>query len=124
MYVTRSRRFSVNWPIQITHAEYGVSNGAVVNISTSGVLFRTLVRYPVGQLLHIDIDIPGQPTLKLCGPIIREARSLGNGYYFAVQFKTFFGNGQKQLGDCLLELRRAELADEWGGSKAPAGAKA
>jgi hypothetical protein len=118
----RSRRININWPVKISHAKNGVADAAVINISTSGLLFRAVVRYRLGDLIELDIQLPDKSSVKVVGEVVREAHSVGYGLFFGVRFTSFAENGQRKLGDCLLSIRRAEMADEvWGHTAAPTG---
>src|SRR5689334_4624816 len=87
--VLRSRRFNIYWPVQITHAKYGVTHGAVVNISTSGLLFRALARFPMGENVEVEIQLPDKTKVRAVGQIVREAHNIGYGFFFGVRFATF-----------------------------------
>jgi hypothetical protein len=118
----RSRRFNIYWPVEVSHAKNGVANAVVINISTTGLLFRALVRYPLGEIIELNIRLPDKPSVKVVAEVVREAHNVGFGFFFGVRFKSFAENGQRALGDSLLGICRAEMANGvWGPAAAPIG---
>jgi hypothetical protein len=77
--------------------------GAVVNISTSGMLVETDTEFEPGQHVVISIDVAGQDEpLAVKAEVVRSADPARDGVEgIGVRFLAFAGDGRKRLDDVL-----------------------
>src|SRR5438132_12396943 len=109
----RPRRFSMQWAVNISHATASRICGRTVNISTTGLLFVSPLRFRVGDLVTLEIDVNGASFIRCNVKIVRE-RVGGRGMFvFGATFAEISDAHRKILSEALLKIYRSELGEDY-----------
>lgn len=81
--------------------EWAGREGTVVNLSAEGCYVMADYTVPEGELVQVQVELPGGEPLPLWGSVIHSVEGQG----FAIQFSTFSqGGARERLGALLRAL--------------------
>lgn len=92
-------RYKVNFHARWGGEEWGGREGAVGDLSTDGCFVLTDDLPGEGELVRVELELPGEGVLTLWGHVVYGLKETG----FALQFSTFSQGGARQRLEGLLK---------------------
>jgi hypothetical protein len=94
-----SPRYKVSLRARWGGGEWAGREGTVTNLSADGCYVMTEGAVAVGELVQVEVELPGGETLPLWGSVIHGAEGKG----FAIQFSNFAQGGARERLAALLK---------------------
>jgi len=107
------RRFDVYWYMRAGHASGEDAICHVLNVSLSGLLFRSSKEYSPGDLIEVVIWMQRSLSIRGLVRIVRRTARTGAEPEYGGAFVSFEDDGRQQLGQELLRIRRQQLGTEY-----------
>lgn len=94
-----SPRYRVSLRARWGGGEWAGREGTVTNLSADGCFVTTEGSVEVGELVQVQVELPGGQSLPLWGSVIHRAEGQG----FAIRFSNFAQGGARERLAALLE---------------------
>lgn len=110
------RRFAVRWYMRAGHRKVDYVCGHVVEVSSSGLMFQSPYPYQVGDAIEMEIWPGTISSFRAVVTVVREASVSGGLYSYGAVFSMLSDATRQMLNDILLEMRRREFQNTYGGN--------